>query len=91
MWGPAPILSVDNKSYYVLFVDQFTKYSWIFLLKHKNEVVTVFKNFQTLVKNYFQQKIRSLYTNGGGEYEGLHSYLAAQGIEHLKSPPYTPQ
>lgn len=56
LWGPAPILSVDNKSYYVLFVDQFTKYSWIFLLKHKNEVVTVFKNFQTLVENYFQQK-----------------------------------
>lgn len=49
-----------------------------------------FHNFR-LVERHFQNKVLSLYTDGGGEFEGLKSYLNSQGIEHLKSPPYTPQ
>ena len=33
----------------------------------------------------------SLYTDGGGEFQGLSSYLKSHGIEHLVTPPYTPQ
>ena len=43
------------------------------------------------LKKRFQTKILSLYTNGGGEFQSLSSYLKTHGIEHLVSPPYTPQ
>lgn len=33
LWGPSPVLSIDKKRYYVLFVDQFSKYMWLFTLK----------------------------------------------------------
>ena len=91
LWGPYPVLSVDKKLYYVIFVDQYTKYIWLYTLKNKNKVHEIFKNFQPLIERHFQTKIHSFYTDGGGEFEGLKSYLSSQGIEHLVSPPYIPQ
>lgn len=91
VWGPSPILSLDKNRYYVVFVDHYTKYSWLYTLKNKSDVKSIFPQFQALVERYFNHKIKSLYTDGGGEFNSLKSYLASQGIEYLKSPPYTPQ
>ena len=91
VWGPAPIVSFDKFTYYVVFVDYYTKYSWLFLLKNKSDVTHVFLQFQKLVANFFNAKIRILYTDGGSEFTGLTPQLVACGIQHLKSPPYTPQ
>lgn len=91
LWGLSPDLSIDKKLYYVIFVDQFTKYIWLYTLKNKSEVKTIFSKFKPLVENYFHTKILSIYTDGGGEFEGLKSFLHTNGIEHLVSPPYTPQ
>jgi len=85
------VLSIDKKQYYCIFVDQFTKYIWLYTLKHKSEVKELFKNFQVLMERHFNTKILSLYTDGGGEYKSLDPYLNSQGIEHLLAPPYTPQ
>lgn len=35
VWGPSPIQSIDGFSYYVIFVDYFTKYSWLFPMQKK--------------------------------------------------------
>lgn len=91
LWGPSPVLSIDKKLYYVIFVDHYTKYMWLYTVKHKNEVLSLFQQYQMLVEKHFQTKILSFYTDGGGEFQGMGSYLASQGIEHLMSPPYTPQ
>lgn len=91
LWGPSPVQSIDNKSYYVIFIDFYTKYTWLYTLKNKNEVLDIFKIFHPLIERHFECKINSLYTDGGGEFVGLRSYLQSHGIEHLTSPPYTPQ
>lgn len=91
LWGPCPIQSIDKRLYYCIFVDQFTKYTWLYTLRHKSEVPDLFKNFQALVERRFNTKVLSLYTDGGGEYKSLDPYLRSQGIEHLLSPPYTPR
>ena len=38
LWGPAPLLSNNGFRYYVVFVDDFSKYSWIYFLRSKDEV-----------------------------------------------------
>ena len=43
------------------------------------------------MEKHFASKILSLYTDGGGEYKSLDSYLSLQDIQHLSTPPYTPQ
>lgn len=50
LWGTSPVMSIDKKLYYVIFVDQYTKYIWLYTTKNKNEVASLFQQFQTLVE-----------------------------------------
>ena len=43
------------------------------------------------MEKHFDTKILSSYTDGGGEYKSLDSYLSLHDIQHLSTPPYTPQ
>lgn len=68
VWGPAPV-SVGGFCYYVNFIDDFSKFSWIFLLKHKYEVFTVFKQFQCHAERLLNRKIISVQSDWGGVYQ----------------------
>lgn len=61
----SPIISVDGFKYYVIFVDHFTRYTWLYPLKQKSQVSEVFTRFKSLVENRFQCKLRTLYTDNG--------------------------
>jgi hypothetical protein len=50
VWGPAPD-SVGRYKYYVSFIDDFSKFTWIYLLKFKPEVFQKFHEFQTLLRD----------------------------------------
>ncbi|KAK0605807.1 hypothetical protein LWI29_030936 [Acer saccharum] len=91
VWGPAHLSSFDNSRYYVIFVDYFSKYTWLYPLKHKSDVPLVFKRFKTLVENFFNTQIKTVYSDGSGEAQSLGHVLANFGIQHLKSPPHTPE
>lgn len=67
VWGPAPT-SVGRHSYYVSFIDDFSKFVWIYLLRNKYEVFQCCNDFQHLVERQFNRKIRAVQTDwGGGE------------------------
>ena len=46
VWGPVPINSINAHRYYVIFMDDFTRFTWFFPLKHKSQVLTSFKHFE---------------------------------------------
>ena len=46
VWGPAPITSINDFRYYLVFVDDYSKFSWLYLLKHKSDVFPMFKYFK---------------------------------------------
>ena len=54
---------------------------------------TIFLHFKTLVENQFGVKIKTLRTDGGGEYvnNSFKSFCLDHGIHHQLSCPYTPQ
>ena len=56
VWGPAPT-SVGRFSYYVSFIDDYSKFTWIYLLKKRSDVFQVFINFQNLVERKLNSKI----------------------------------
>ena len=87
----SPIVSHDGYKYYVIFVDHFTKYIWLYPLKRKSDVQQVFKQFKVIVEKFFNKTIVSFYTDNGGEYIALKSFLSDNGISHLTSPPHTPE
>lgn len=90
VWGHAPE-SVGRKRYYVSFIDDFSKFTWIYFLKHKSEVFQKFQEFQTLVERLFDRKILAMQTDWGGEYQTLNSFFNKAGIVHLVSCPHTHQ
>ena len=65
--GPAPISMLDHR-FYMIFVDGFTSFTWLFLLKQKSDVFGVFVHFKSLVENQFNTKIKTLRIDGGGEF-----------------------
>jgi len=74
VWGPAP-KSVGHYQYYVSFIDDFSKFTWIFFLKNRSDVYQVFLDFQKLVERQFNRKIMTMQTDWGGEYQKLNSFF----------------
>ncbi|WKA01920.1 hypothetical protein VitviT2T_020169 [Vitis vinifera] len=85
----SPVISHNGFKYYVIFVDHFTKYIWFYPLQQKFEVKTVFIRLKALVETQFQKKIHTLYSDNGGEYLALRTFLTTHGITHLTTPPHT--
>ncbi|WVZ51017.1 hypothetical protein U9M48_002209 [Paspalum notatum var. saurae] len=90
VWGPATE-SVGRKQYYVRFIDDQSKFVWLYLLRNKSDVFQVFKEFQKLVEHHFNRKIVSIQTDWGGEYEKLHPFFTSLGIVHHVSCPHAHQ
>lgn len=91
VWGPAPLISSNGFQYYVHFTDHYSRFTWLYLLKHKSDVYKAFTDFKQLVENQFDHKIKILQTDGGGEFIALKSFLQTHGIQHRLSCPYTPE
>ena len=68
----SPVVSFSGCCYYVIFIDDYSRFSWLFPLKSKSDVYTFFIKFKCMVKNLFSTKIKSLQSNGGGEYSSTH-------------------
>lgn len=89
LWGPSPIPSSSGYRYYVHFIDSFSRFTWIYLLRHKSEAFTAFLNFKTQVELQLDCKIKALQTDWGGEYRSFTDYLTCNGIIHQHPCPHT--
>ena len=54
--------------YYVYFIDDFTRKTWIYLMKNKYEVFSKFKEFKALIENHTEKKIKNFRLDNGGEF-----------------------
>jgi len=66
--GPINIPSVGGAEYFLSFVDDYSRKSWIYFLKRKSEVFETFKNFRVLFRTQSGKPIKVLRSDGGGEY-----------------------
>ena len=77
---------------FVTFVDDSTKYCYVYLLKSKDETIEKFVPYKTEVENYLKKKIKALRSDRGGEYELPFVDISAHnGIIHETTTPYLPQ
>ncbi|PKU78985.1 Retrovirus-related Pol polyprotein from transposon TNT 1-94 [Dendrobium catenatum] len=93
VWGPAPTGSFNGFRYYVIFTDDFTRFTWLYLIHTKDEVLTKFQHLFNLVLNNFNIKIHAIQSDGGGEYNStaFRKFLDHHGITHRMSCPHTPE
>ncbi|WKA01579.1 hypothetical protein VitviT2T_019853 [Vitis vinifera] len=59
VWGPSPIESIDGFRYYLIFIDYFTKYVWLFPMAYKSDVYTIFPKYKSMVEKYFNASLCS--------------------------------
>jgi hypothetical protein len=85
VWGPIPLLSSNNKIYFLCIVDDFSHYSWVFSITCKSDVYNTFTKFKLLVENFFQSKIKSVQTDGGGGFIHVQTYLSSNGISYQQT------
>jgi histone deacetylase 1/2 len=65
LWGPAPVTSYYGYNYYITFVDTYTKYTWIYFLKHKSDALKAFTQFSSFIQNQFKSTIKALQSDWG--------------------------
>jgi hypothetical protein len=68
MCGPMTRRSLSGCEYYLTFIDDYSRKTWIYFLKAKSEVFTRFQEFRALVENQSRKKIKVLRLDNGGEY-----------------------
>ena len=81
-----------GNKYFITFVDDSTKYCYVYLLKSKDEALEKFILYKTEVENQLSGKIKLIRSDRGGEYvTHVGDYCAQHGIIHEVTPPYSPQ
>jgi hypothetical protein len=65
--GLASMPSLGGSLYYVSFIDDFSKKTWIYFPSKKTKVFEKFKEFKSLVENQTIKKIKVLINENGGE------------------------
>ena len=90
LWGSSLVISHTGNRYYVLFIDDFTRYTWLYPLKLKSDVFQAFIDFQHRIEQQFNQKIVNFQSDWGGEFQALSKHLKGHGINHQISCPHTP-
>ncbi|UYV76594.1 hypothetical protein LAZ67_14001355 [Cordylochernes scorpioides] len=90
--GPMESQSLGGSNYFLLFKDDQSAYRVVYFIRHKSDVFTKFKEFDTLIKNQFGRSVKIFRTDNGTEYvnQSFLDYLRKNGIIHERSP-YTPQ
>ncbi|MCO5605585.1 hypothetical protein L7F22_059768 [Adiantum nelumboides] len=91
--GPMRTPSVGNSLYFVTFIDDFSRFCWVYPLKAKSHVFAVFQHYVSMVENETGCKVQTLRTDRGGEYMSgaFKDSLGKKGIKHQCTMPYTPQ
>ncbi|GAU44031.1 hypothetical protein TSUD_349630 [Trifolium subterraneum] len=91
--GPQRTPSLNGSLYYIVFIDDLTRMCWIYFLRYKSEVATVFWKFKAHVENQSNSHIQILRSDNGKEYlsNQFQQFCDEAGIEHQLTAPYTPQ
>ncbi|CAL2245601.1 unnamed protein product [Prunus armeniaca] len=89
VWGPSPITAPFGVLWFVTFIDDCTRMTWLYLLKNKNEVFSHFQSFHKQMKTQFNAQIQILRSDNGGEFvnHDFQTYFQQHGIIHETTCP----
>ncbi|EOY09661.1 Cysteine-rich RLK (RECEPTOR-like protein kinase) 8 [Theobroma cacao] len=90
IWGPYETPTLSGQRYFLIVVDDFTRFTWVFLMSNKSDVLTIILSFNNHVQKQFELQIKCIRSNNGLEFR-LSDFFAKTGIIHHLSSVDTPQ
>ena len=83
-----PVSSCGRSQYFATFIDDYTRYTHVYFIKRKHEVLDKFKG----ICNDRENQVKMLHSNSGGEYGAklFETYLKEKGTLHQTTVPHNP-
>jgi len=91
IWGPQKIETHSGAHYFLTIVDDYSRFTWVFLMKFKFETQGLLKSFITFVHTQFNCQVKIIRSDNGLKFISLKPFLSTHGILLQNSCPYTPQ
>jgi hypothetical protein len=93
LMGPFSHPYISKSRFVLIFVDDLSRFTWIYFLRQKSKVFQHLKDFKALVETQSGKKIKVLRTNNGGEYVNheIQNIFHEAGIQLQHTTPYTLQ
>lgn len=93
VWGPAPTSNIFGAKWFVSFIDDCTRVTWIFVMNTKSEVPQIFIQFYNMVQTQFGKGIKRIRSDNGKEYVNntFSNFTSKHGILHEFTCVDTPQ
>ena len=90
--GPISVSTAGGVKYILVITDDYSRYTWIILIKEKSIVAQKLKEFILNIENMTERKIKKFHSDNCTEFVNheLETFFKAKGISHSKSPPHTP-
>ena len=76
--GPFPIATRNGHRYFITFIDDYSRYSYIYLIRDKSESLDTFKIFKVEVENQIKKMIKQVISDRGGEWYGRNDASGEQ-------------
>jgi transposase InsO family protein len=89
VWGPASFVSKGGHKYYVIFIDDHSRYTWIYFMKRRSELPSIYKSFIRMVHTQFPVTIKFFRSDSGGEFlsDNFRQILTIEGtLAQLSCP-----
>ncbi|GJW17649.1 putative ribonuclease H-like domain-containing protein [Tanacetum coccineum] len=93
LFGPTSIRSLNHKTYCLVITDDFSRFSWVFFLRTKDETSGILKEFIRQIENQLNQKVKTIRSDNGTEFKNrdVIEFCGLKGIKREYSNARTPQ
>ena len=93
LFGPTFVRSINHRTYYVVVTDDFSRFSWGFILGSKDETAKMLKSFVWQIENQLDHKVKNFRCDKGTKFKNkdLNEYYALKGIKREYRNARTPQ
>ena len=85
--------SLSGCEYFMTFIDDKTRFTWVYMLKRKSQAFDKFLEWKAMAEKSTGEKLKTLRSDNGGEYlsSDFQKYLLQEGIVHQRTVPKTPE
>ncbi|GJU90240.1 putative ribonuclease H-like domain-containing protein [Tanacetum coccineum] len=93
LFGPTSVRSINHKTYCLVITDDFSRFSWTFFLRTKDETNEILKDFIRQIENQLNQKVKTIRCDNGTEFKNrdIIEFCGLKGIKREYSNARTPQ